>query len=258
MDEFLADSAALFGDASTDDDDIQYGPLVLSVAPKEGKANTLLADHLFSPSLLLAERIERDLLSLKGKTVIELGAGCALPSLLASTLDHPPATIVITDYPDQIIIGNLRKNVHRNSDKVSSGCTVHARGYEWGKDATELLELLPSRPAPKGFDVVILSDLLHFDQSHDVLLASLVFLLRRDATARVYVAAGKYTLPHHCENFVRQAERLGVELEEAEVDGDWKGSMEVKGGGLNKEQLSVRKNMCRWWVGKWATDKIVQ
>ena len=32
------------------------------------KANTLLADHLFSPSLLLAERIERGLVPVSGKS----------------------------------------------------------------------------------------------------------------------------------------------------------------------------------------------
>ena len=32
------------------------------------KANTLLADHLFSPALFLAERIERGLLTVRGQT----------------------------------------------------------------------------------------------------------------------------------------------------------------------------------------------
>ena len=32
------------------------------------QANTLLADHLFSPALFLAERIERGLIPLQGKT----------------------------------------------------------------------------------------------------------------------------------------------------------------------------------------------
>ncbi|EMD35301.1 hypothetical protein CERSUDRAFT_138985 [Gelatoporia subvermispora B] len=257
MDEFLADSAALFGDAQADDENIRYGPLVLSVAPKEGKANTLLADHLFSPSLLLAEQIERNLIQLSGKTVIELGAGCALPSLLASTLHAPPSTIVITDYPDEVIIGNLKNNVQRNGDKVAPGCTVRVHGYEWGQDAAPLLELHTPQAEPKGYDVVILSDLLHFDRSHDVLLASLVALLRKDSAARAYVAAGKYTPAHHCASFVREAERLGIVLEEREVDGAWKGLLPVTGGGLNEEQLSVRKNMCRWWVGRWAADRLV-
>ena len=122
------------------------------------QANALLADHLFSPSLLLAERIERALIPLHNKTgacliyhhnlrvsnwlclpVIELGAGCALPSLVASTLAQPPRLVTITDYPDATILDNLSKNVHRNRDKVASGCTVVHLGYEWGQDVGPLL-----------------------------------------------------------------------------------------------------------------------
>ena len=102
-----------------------------------------------------------------------------------------------------------------------------------------------------GYDAVIMSDLLHFDRSHDVLARSLASLLRRDAAARAYVAAGKYTKPHVCDNFVQEARRLGVVLEEQEVESTWMGTMRVSGGGLDAEQLSVRKNMCRWWIGKW-------
>ncbi|KZT02974.1 uncharacterized protein LAESUDRAFT_684554 [Laetiporus sulphureus 93-53] len=251
LDEYLGDSAALFGDVVQDDGKIYYGPLVLTTAPKEGKANTLLADHLFSPSLLLAERIERGLIPLQNKTVIELGAGCALPSLLASTLPIPPTVVVITDYPDETILGNLHDNVTRNRDKAAAGCSLLFRGYEWGQDASPLLEL---SPAHAGFDVVILSDLLHFDRSHDVLLASLRALLRADITARTYVAAGKYTPPHVCAHFVQAAARSGIVLEEGEESAEWLGTLPVSGSGLDREQLGVRKGMCRWWVGRWASD----
>ena len=114
--------------------------------------------------------------------------------------------------------------------------------------------LLPASAA--GFDVVILSDLLHFDASHDVLLASLTALLRRAPDARAYVAAGRYTAPAHCAQFVRMAAEAGLVLEEGTEDvvegGTWRGIMEVSGGGLDRAQLGVRKGMCRWWVGRWA------
>jgi len=42
-----------------------------------------------------------------------------------------------------------------------------------------------------GFDVLILSDLLHFDTSHAALAESVVALLGRDTEARVYAAAGE-------------------------------------------------------------------
>ncbi|RPD55952.1 hypothetical protein L227DRAFT_532393 [Lentinus tigrinus ALCF2SS1-6] len=253
-DDFLSDSAALFGEEPLDDGTIRYGPLTLTVAPKEGKANTLLADHLFSPSLLLAELIEREVISLNGKTVIELGAGCALPSLLSSTLTSPPSLVVITDYPDETILKNLFSNVDRNRPYYNPGSTVRALGYEWGQDTRPLLDILTREPSSMSdgrFDVVIMSDLLHFDQSHDVLIQSLTSLLRKDISARAYVAAGKYTQPHVCDNFVREAQRAGIALEEREVEPVWHGVLEVSGGGLDREQLGVRKGMCRWWIGRW-------
>ncbi|KAI0346398.1 hypothetical protein BDW22DRAFT_1405258 [Trametopsis cervina] len=245
LDDVLGDTVALYGDERVEDDTIRYGPLVLSTAPK---ANTLLADHLFSPSLLLAERIERGLVPLAGKSVVELGAGCALPTLLAATLDAPPSVVVITDYPDEIILGNLRANVARNRAHFSDVATVHCVGFEWGKDVGPLLEV----SATRAFDVVILSDLLHFDASHDVLLDSLTALLARTSSARTYVAAGKYTPEAVCARFLELGVERGLEWEEGadEDDAVWKGELPVSGGGLDREALGVRKGMCRWWVGR--------
>ena len=99
-----------------------------------------------------------------------------------------------------------------------------------------------------------MSDLLHFDQSHDVLIQALTSLLRKDPSARAYVAAGIYTQPHVCEHFVQEARKAGVLLDEGSVESSWLGSLEVSGGGLDKEQLGVRKNMCRWWIGRWDSE----
>ncbi|OSX60795.1 hypothetical protein POSPLADRAFT_1047161 [Postia placenta MAD-698-R-SB12] len=252
MDDVLEDTAALFGDVLDDDGTIHYGQLVLTVAPK---ANTLLADHLFSPSLLLAEQIERGLIHLSGQSIVELGAGCALPSLLSSTLSPPPSLVVITDYPDATILGNLEKNVERNEQAISDGCRVHYRGYEWGQDVAPLLALLPA--GHDGFDTVILSDLLHFDRAHDALLASLAGLLRRAPGACAYVAAGTYTPPHVCDRFLQIAEAVGLVWEERPPDGAWKGALPVAGGGLDVEQLAVRKGMCRSWVARWSDAALV-
>ena len=71
--------------------------------------------------------------------MVELDAGCALPSLFATTLPEPPELVVVTDYPDKIIIGNLKSNVERNKGYASAGCKVHGQGHEWGKGAEDLL-----------------------------------------------------------------------------------------------------------------------
>jgi nicotinamide N-methyltransferase len=106
----------------------------------------------------------------------------------------------------------------------------------------------------KGFDMAILSDLLHFNDSHDTLIRSLSLLLSRRPDSRAYIAAGKYTPEHHCDEFVRKAAQRGIVLEECEylssaAEGEWLGALTVST--LDRDQLSVRKAMCRMWVGRW-------
>ncbi|KAJ3747876.1 hypothetical protein DFH05DRAFT_860335 [Lentinula detonsa] len=236
--EDILNDALLFlgGRPVIDDEVISYGPLKLTVAPKAGKANTLLADHLFSPALFLAERIEQGVIPLQEKTLIELAA-------------------VTTDYPDPIILGNLRSNAERNQVLVPPTCKLHCRGYEWGQEVTDLLNLLPrNQNASVGFDIVILSDLLHFQTSHDVLVRSLSLLLAKTVDARVYVAAGKYTLSDVCSSFLLKAANAGLVFEEdlhmnSEDGSKWQGTLPVSG--LDPEALGIRKNNCRSWVGHW-------
>ncbi|PPQ81672.1 hypothetical protein CVT25_013350 [Psilocybe cyanescens] len=247
--DILAEALQFLGGKPVIDDSlIRYGSLALTLAPK---ANSLLADHLFSPALFLAERIERGLLDISGKTVIELGAGSALPSLLLSTLPGSPSLVVVTDYPDPGILGNLVTNVQRNAALVTAGCTVKCEGYEWGTDPAKLLEICESESTSKeGYDVMILSDLLHFFDSHDVLLSSISMLLEKTKEARVYVGAGSYTHAHVCESFLRKGKAIGLQLDEIIDKDKWLGTLPVSN--LDLEALSLRKSNCRYWVGRWV------
>ncbi|GLB42338.1 putative lysine methyltransferase [Lyophyllum shimeji] len=248
--------AFLGGQPVIDDSVVNYGPLSLQIAPKEGKANTLLADHLFSPALYLAERIERGLLPVRNSTVIELGAGTGLPSLLMASIPQHPSLVVVTDYPDEHILGNLRKNVDHNRRSFQPGCNVQCAGFEWGTDAGPLLKMLPAEDeSNRGYDVMILSDLLHFHASHDVLIASIESLLRRSKDARVHVSAGKYTHRNVCDEFLLKGQVAGLSFEE--IDGSveevgWKGTMTV--AGLDKDSLAIATRFIRrgipTWVGK--------
>lgn len=71
--------------------------------------------------------------------VVELGAGCALPSILAATLPAPPALVAITDYPDESILANLRINLHANARLINPKCPIVIAGHEWGTDTTSIL-----------------------------------------------------------------------------------------------------------------------
>ena len=98
---------------------------------------------------------------------------------------------------------------------------------------------------------MILSDLLHYHNSHIAILESLVRLLLMDYTSRAYIACGTYTPPHVCSNFLRLSEKVGLLLEEGPLDDVWRGKKEVwRMGALNANGLGVRKGMCRWWVAR--------
>jgi hypothetical protein len=67
---------------------------------------------------------------------------------------------VLTDYPDQALVVNLWHNVSSNipTDIVAK---VDVQGYIWGQPIGPLLQELPPVSAgPKGFDLIILSDLI--------------------------------------------------------------------------------------------------
>ncbi|KAI4525073.1 hypothetical protein K525DRAFT_192464, partial [Schizophyllum commune Loenen D] len=230
------------------------------------------------------------ILTLPTYPVIELGAGTGLPSILLSTrkpiappsplandASPPTSLIVVTDHPDPTILGNLQANVARNQHLVAPGCTLSCAGYEWGTDVGHLLSLLP--PHLPGYTTLILSDLLHFGDAHDALVASISKLSARTPQARVYVAAGTYTKPAVCANFVRVAREAGLIIDEVLPDDsqspsevstaprqpvdaenirkeftnllhpEWLGTLEV--GGLDKEALALRKAACKLWIARW-------
>lgn len=70
---------------------------------------------------------------IKSSIGIELGAGTGLVSLVSASSRNPPLLIVMTDYPDQVILGNLRSNIEHNQNLFTKGCYVAMEGYEWGK-----------------------------------------------------------------------------------------------------------------------------
>ncbi|KAG2008440.1 hypothetical protein CC2G_013872 [Coprinopsis cinerea AmutBmut pab1-1] len=281
VEDILGDSLEFLGGKPVIDDEvIRYGPLELTIAPKtltkvsqvwksanivasspdltpqtQLKANTLLADHLFSPSIYLAERIEQSLLDVRGKNVLELGAGVALPSLLLSISPNPPALLVVTDYPDDSILKNLEQNVQRNKHLVNPACMLMHKGYAWGEDPTPLLSLLPE-PSP-GYDALILSDLLHFDGFQDILISSVVSLLKRSPDSRIHVSAGSYTKTEVIESFLSKVRTAGFDIDEVRTDMSegWKGTMTVNT--LDRESLALRKSVCRYWIGRWSAGSLL-
>lgn len=112
-----------------------------------------------------------------------------------------------------------------------------------------------------GYSILILSDLLHFDASHEVLLKSTTSLLKRSSDSRVYVGAGKYTPARVCDQWLALSRAAGLAWEEVDLDGEngvWEGKTEVfwSSHKMNVEQLEERKRNCRLWIGRWSTASL--
>ncbi|CAE7217931.1 unnamed protein product [Rhizoctonia solani] len=154
----------------------------------------------------------------------------------------------LTDYPDETIISILHQNLATNQEQVKTGCSISAVGYAWGADVSPLLSL-----ATHGYDVLILSDLLHFDSSHGDILSTVTQTLKRSPDARVYLAAGLYTHESVRQAFLKAGEEVGLDWTSIENDGIWRGETRVTSDGetWTQEDLSARKANVVAWIGKW-------
>ncbi|KAI7781216.1 nicotinamide N-methyltransferase [Diaporthe eres] len=219
-------------------------PLHISLADPTGDDDRRLFSHyLWNASLLLAEFVESGTLGLEeggeqggvtsplgpplsafsvaGRSVLELGAGTALPSLLAALLGA--TRVVLTDYPAPTVISNLTANAARNarSELSPSGTVapVEVEGHAWG---------VPDGPIAKAsrraFDRVLVCDCLWMPWQHENLLWSVDWFLADTAEARCWVVAGFHTGREKMRGFF-DGERLaarGLEVEsiwERDCDG---------------------------------------
>ncbi|KAF1849397.1 uncharacterized protein K460DRAFT_376042 [Cucurbitaria berberidis CBS 394.84] len=117
----------------------------------------------------------------KGKTVLELGAGAGLPSLVCAL--NGASRTVVTDYPDAELIDNLRYNIE-HCDLLPKPHKVVAEGYLWGAPIEDLTKNLSNE---KAFDVLILADLLFNHSEHGKLIKTVQLTLKKTPASRAYV-----------------------------------------------------------------------
>jgi EEF1A N-terminal glycine/lysine methyltransferase len=122
---------------------------------------------------------------------LEFGAGAGLPSLACAI--HGARKVVVTDYPDQDLVENLRYNIEHCAAPLHN---ITAQGYLWGNSPSTLLTSHPSSPTTtttptisndRAFDLLILADLLFNHSEHRKLVLSIELTLKRNPTARALV-----------------------------------------------------------------------
>ena len=114
--------------------------------------------------------------------MLEFGAGAGLPSLVCAL--NGARQVVVTDYPDQDLIENLRYNIRHWAASLN---TIVAEGYLWGNPPSSLTDHLPSSAAERGFDLLILADLLFNHSEHTRLVLSIQKTLKRTSDAKALV-----------------------------------------------------------------------
>jgi nicotinamide N-methyltransferase len=119
------------------------------------------------------------------KRTIELGAGTALPSLVALSLGS--SLSVLTDYPHDHVLQSLRLTVGYNWEACyGSPSRVAVLGHEWGSDVTQIFHKVETMMGAKDtncnssfhpFHVIFLSECLWNHAAHDKLATSIHNLL---------------------------------------------------------------------------------
>ncbi|KAJ9653998.1 Protein N-terminal and lysine N-methyltransferase efm7 [Neophaeococcomyces mojaviensis] len=145
--------------------------------------NPLWGHLLWNAGQIVARYLEDNAVDIiKDKTILELGAGAGLPSLICAL--HNAKRVVVTDYPDADLIENLRYNIdHSISESYRKSIT--AQGFLWGSNVDALQHQLEH--ATQGFDLLILADILFNHSEHERLVNTLQQTLRKDSTARALV-----------------------------------------------------------------------
>ncbi|KAJ3850048.1 putative methyltransferase-domain-containing protein [Lentinula lateritia] len=148
-------------------------------------SHPLWGHHLWNSALSVASYLEQHPSLFHNQNILELGAGGALPSLVAA--ESGARKVVITDYPDPDLIQNIEYNVQENVNVARKG-NVAVQGYIWGHSVQPLLASLQDRSNTNPdlnedlFDLIILSDLIFNHSQHDALLKTCHLSLKPSLT----------------------------------------------------------------------------
>ncbi|KAI5856716.1 hypothetical protein GGS23DRAFT_396313 [Durotheca rogersii] len=153
----------------------------------------LEAHHLWNGSRIISRYFETHVPEVQGRTVLELGAGAGLPSIVCAILGAQK--VVVTDFPDPDLVATMKKNI-LGCELVPAGggspesAPIVADGFVWGADPTHLLAHLER--GSDGFDVLILADLLFRHSEHGKLVSTVAATMRRRRESRAFVCFTSY------------------------------------------------------------------
>lgn len=219
------------------------------------------AHHLWNGARVISEWFEADPAAhVRGRAVLELGAGAGLPSIVAAALGA--RRVVVTDYPDPDIVETMERNLEVNAGVIRKGADggggggddrIVAKGYVWGADVRPLLAELPGAgegetgEGPK-FDVLILADLLFRHSEHGHMLDTIRDAMARGGAAYVFFTSYRPWLRHKDLAFFDLARERGFVVEKVLERRMERPMFEDDPG-----DEEVRKT-CTGWVVRWPHE----
>ncbi|KAL4906615.1 hypothetical protein BDW74DRAFT_135703 [Aspergillus multicolor] len=218
----------------------------------------LCAHFLWSSGMIVAEGIEQagakagskespgnadcEIWKVQGETVLELGAGAGLSSIIAALTGASKVTI--TDHPSSPALtagGALSFNVKHNIPL--GNCAVEICPHEWGTLASD-----PWALSNRGlYTRIIAADCYWMRSQHENLVRTMKWFLAPEG--KVWVVAGFHTGREIVAEFFETAVSLGLEIESI-YERDVNSSVD-DGGEVRREWVNVREgegpeNRRRW------------
>ncbi|KAJ8358525.1 hypothetical protein SKAU_G00150500 [Synaphobranchus kaupii] len=161
----------LFADTFSEESIYRFGSEELKIS-QVFSANLGVAAPVWDAALYLCRYFDQ--LDLKGKRVIELGAGTGIVGILAARLG---AEVTLTDLPHAV--PQLQKNVSTNMPLSGWPCvTPTVLPLSWGLDQGKF---------PTDWDLVVGADIVYLSETYPLLMDTLTHLCQEGAT--VYLSS---------------------------------------------------------------------
>lgn len=210
--------------------------------------------YLWNGSRFVSYWIETHVAEVRGRAVLEIGAGGGLPSLVCAHLGARKT--VVTDYPDEDLIVNIKKNIAEAAHLIPTPTEEHivAEGYKWGDDPAHLLAHLGDTAAAAAdakFDVLILADLLFKHPQHKNMVKTIAETMskKKESQAWVFFTSYRPWLQHKDLAFFDLARDHGFVVEKVFEKHMEKPMFENDPGDLDVQKL------CTGWTIKWPADQ---
>ena len=176
--------------------ELMTSPLIVKQNFTLGKGGIFWDGSYFISKYLLSDLFPKNS---KIKTILELGAGTALPSLVSLVKNN--YTVVTTDMPKLIPMINEIFDLNKKNFDKNAKFIVTDLSWEKKDDINKIKKLMDNKP----FDVIIGSELIYLDDLFD----DLINVLREFSDENTFIILSyKIRLPSMIENFLDKLKKF--------------------------------------------------